>query len=242
MVKHLLSLIRQRRVPPRVDGEDTDRRNSRIVNSVTQRLTRLLNPPIHSNLSSSASTPFSSSHRRAENHTITPEQNDAVSPVRRRKNQPSNHVTATTSPRKGVDAKRQRFSSSSERETSNNKPLTPHDAIVEEWEHHSRIGFGFAGKPTTEFDGWRRLWTKEICRISPGTFVLICIPPWRKRYPDDNIIRERVMNKITEAVKRSCVVPFDHKSSFQRQVTSIIQERNAIMRNGVTHAAQVDET
>ena len=233
MVKHLLSLLKRQRHPTHTGDADSERENTRIVNSVVQTLNRLLNPPLHHNLSSPSPRGYSSSS--IFTHIITPESDDTSSPVRRRKNQPN---TSTSSPRKGLDSKRQRnsaFSSATNREQNTTNSPSQHDTVIQEWDHHSKSDFGIFGKPTTEFDGWRRLWLDEICRITPGSVILLGIPPKRHRQKEDNAIHNRVVKRVKECVKCACPESFGFTTPFRDTAKMILLEKNAVTRNGETY-------
>ena len=228
MVKHLLALITRRRDPV-VDAANTESENNRLIKSVTQTLARLLNPPSHSNLESPSNQ---SPSPRSLTHVVTPE-NETSSPQRRRKNQPN--IPSSSSPRKGADSKRRRSNRASIVNEEGGDYNNLHDAIVVDWNHHVMHGFGIHGKPTTDFDGWRRLWLGEICRIMPGSFVLLCIPPKRRRQLHNNAIRKRVLKRIMDAIKRASVDSFNHASSFDNQATVLMYQQNSITRNGDTY-------
>jgi hypothetical protein len=51
------------------------------------------------------------------------------------------------------------------------------DTIMEQWRLFLSDGFGFHGKPTTEFMGWRRLTPAELLHLDVGSFFLLSIPP-----------------------------------------------------------------
>jgi hypothetical protein len=41
---------------------------------------------------------------------------------------------------------------------------------MDQWQLYTTNGFGFLGKPTTEFMGWRRLTPNELLNLDVGSF------------------------------------------------------------------------
>jgi hypothetical protein len=113
---------------------------------------------------------------------------DAYSPVRTRKNRAAAFVQSafSPSPRRGAKSKQQRVDDSD----SDYEQCNSDDTILEQWQSFLSGGFGFHGKPSTEFMGWRRLTPAELLHLDIGSFFLLSIPP-NLRHEDSDVIRLR---------------------------------------------------
>jgi hypothetical protein len=85
---------------------------------------------------------------------------DAQSPVRTHKNRAASFIQSSfgPSPRRGAKLKQCRVDESDDDYARCNVD----DTIMEQWRLFLSDGFGFHGKPTMEFMGWRRLTPTEL--------------------------------------------------------------------------------
>jgi hypothetical protein len=95
------------------------------------------------------------------------------------------------------------------------------DTIMEQWRLLLSDGFGFHGKPTTEFMGWRRLTLAELLHLDVGSFFLLSIPP-NSRHEDSDMIKLR--KAFTKRVNKAVI--WSKRNEFPENGQSI--ERRAI--------------
>jgi hypothetical protein len=202
MPNPLLAFITPRRSPTNeTSATATVEQQRSSVQGTMRRIGMLLNPPHHNNL-----TTASPSH-----HTPIPisriinqpsASSTANSPVRTRKNKNSSATfiqsTFGPSPRHGAKSKQRRVDGFLDGHLQTN------NGYVSEWQFYSSNGFGFLGKPTTEFMGWRRLTPNDLLNLDVGSFLLMSVPRDLRHEDRDTIkLRAAFKKRLTEAVIRS---------------------------------------
>jgi hypothetical protein len=157
---------------------------------------------------------------------------DANSPVRTRKNRAASFVQSAfgPSPRRGVKSKQRRVDDGD----GDYVECDADDTIIEQWRLFLSDGFGFHGKPSTEFMGWRRLTPAELLHLDVGSFFLLSIPP-NSRHEDSDVIklRKAFTKRVIEAVIRSKRNEFpDNGLSVERRALDYLHLHNGLIRNG----------
>ena len=244
MVNHLLSLITPRRPPaaaspspssPSPDGQKQAQLSSIRGSLIT--IGKLLNPPFHRSLAPAGDPNVTPTTIRHQPHGLTT-YNGASSPIRPRKNQSHSNVNISSdnTPRRGDKAKQRRV------ERTTELVVSAHDAAVDRWNNYSDTSFGFHGRPTTEFLGWRRLFPEEIVRIKEGAFVLISIPP--KSWRDDPLVSssrvafyDRVINAVILSKHRD--FPNNGKSKKDKAKDYLAKHHSIPCQDGYTQIACV---
>jgi hypothetical protein len=105
---------------------------------------------------------------------------------------------------------------------------------LEQWQSFLSGGFGFHGKPSTEFMGWRRLTPAELLHLDIGSFFLLSIPP-NLRHEDSDVIklRKAFTKRITKAVICSKRNDFpENGQSIQQRAIDYLHQHNGLIRNG----------
>jgi hypothetical protein len=159
MASHLLvlALITPRRSPASSDESnlsvDAEQQRSSIRETNT-RIGMLLNPPHHNSLNTSnfLPTPIPINRSVVVNVSAASADAQSQSPIRACKNRAASFIQSSfgPSPCRGAKSKQRRVD---EIDDSN-----ADDTIMEQWQQiFLSEGFGFHGKPSTEFMGWRRL-------------------------------------------------------------------------------------
>jgi hypothetical protein len=228
MSKHLLSIITPRRHPHSPSGTqggtDESHQHQSVRGSVT-RMGMMLSQSFHNTLMithrGSPKTPGTIGRTA---HEITP--STTQSPVRTRKNvQSAVSNPSDPSPRRGAKSKQRRVE-------IDDYEHAKQSMSIEQWQEYQSTGFGFHGKPSTEFMGWRRLLPNEILHLEEGDFFLLSIPPCIE---DDrsNKLRKGFIDRILADViqTKQFFFPDNGKSVYERAI-DYINEHNGLIRNG----------
>ena len=168
------------------------------------------------------------------------------SPARTRKNRnsaASNSALPPSSPRKGIKAKLRRTDGGaidaheSTSRTNTEIPITPNSNLStsDTWNRYVKGGFGFQGRPTTDFLGWRRLHIHEIVRLNEGDFFIAVIPSDRQREDKSTkSSRNNVRGRVLDAVIRSSLNIFsdshNSKAKKKKRALEYLHEKNGIVR------------
>jgi hypothetical protein len=108
------------------------------------------------------------------------------------------------------------------------------DSIVDLWQSYSSNGFGFLGKLSTEFMGWRCLTPNELMYLDVGSFFLLSIPSY-SRYEDKDVIKLRAAftKRLKEAVICCKRKEFpDNGKSVELGAMDYLYQHNGFIRNG----------
>ena len=168
MVNTLLSLITPPRTTLPSDSVDRERTQQHLLRSALTRIGVELSPSFHDATQSSRShvalddTAPSLPTPRALFSGVT---SLVSSPQRRRKNNNNNtsENIENITPRRGEKSKQRRTSSLTSEDNSKRADISRlsgtarYNEMFDNWSHYSSVGFGIHGKPSTDFDGWRRL-------------------------------------------------------------------------------------
>jgi hypothetical protein len=237
MASHLLPLITPRRSP--AGGDESNNNNAEeqrsSIRGTMSRIGMLLNPPHHNNL---LATPLNHRMRiptSQQGHELVLTSN-ASSPVRIRKNRAASFIQSSfgPSPRRGAKSKQRRVDETNDGDLQSNDHNGDYDVIIEQWHAYSSNGFGFLGKPSTEFMGWRRLTPNELLHLDVGSFFLLSIPP-NSRLDDKDVVKLRTAftKRLTEAVIRCKRNEFpDNGKSVTNRAIDYLYLHNGLIRNG----------
>lgn len=135
------------------------------------------------------------------------------------------------SPRRGVKAKMIRVEGGStilSNDLQFGSANSENPTVMESWQLHHQDGFGFHGKPTTEFMGWRRLIPSEIMCLEVGAFVLITISQSNAR-SDMEAFSQRNIAAVVRSKRDE--LPDNGRSIRQQAIDYLVQHNNFI-RNG----------
>ena len=188
--------------------------------------------------------------------STTSSESTIASPARTRKNRNNSNTNYTStgqSPRNRSKAKLQRTSegaidtieltSEDSRATIDSVSLNTPNANIstaQSWNHHIKHGFGFQGRPTTDFLGWRRLHLHEVVRLNEGDFFIIVVPSTQRNEETDiKTARNNYKGRVLDAVIRSRLDIFSDddntKQKRKRCALEYLEKNNGVERNSGTH-------
>jgi hypothetical protein len=242
MVKHLLPIITPRQSPASPSGASPAQAaesQQRSIRGSLSKIGSLLSQPFHNSIQSFSnvqqSTPCNARTHNAESTPIISQS----SPVRTRKNTLlSLQQNNGPSPRRGVKTKLRRIEGQSTLSSSDLQIASADHSTTsmtaDSWQLYQQEGFGFHGKPTTEFLGWRRLIPREIICLEVGAFILITISQSASRSDAEaGGQRKAFMDRIIAAVIRSKrhELPDNGRSIRQRAIDYLV-DHHSFIRNG----------
>ena len=101
---------------------------------------------------------------------------------------------------------------------------------------YSSPSFGFDGRPSTEFLGWRRLMPPDILRLEPGSSVIIVLPSnTRSENKTIRVRRDAFRSRLIQTIRAACrdeLPPTQNPSQRRRDAMNLLEDRNGVQRNG----------